>query len=512
MASSWAKLVLVSFTVLAISNYFLSQRLGTRYVHIDGDLIDLPQLFSPTHLNDNSSGVQASNETKVRPSHASSRSELAPFSRVVIHKRLSCFGCYDDADMGPQDGDFSLPRRRNRTRTVARMEAEREINAKTATKRAKPTPPHPHIDQSQCVPAKSWQTTFRTNCNVFHEVDFALGARNSLRLNESLGGNSTSQEAWETEKIEGLGSGKWRSAWKLSSNGLGQGRKTSKEEYIVMKTLQYSDQVQFDELSYRRNQIDAAINDRLSSSLYVVGTYGFCGQSALGEMAAGTLDKFLRWLRDKAWENALKRGKAKGLDAALFSREWGKSLPKRLRLARDAARALMHLQGVDGDNITIAHTDFRPANLVVLPSGRLQVNDFNSGELVLFNTTSKGPCMFRRGRPRSPFKCPPERVDAGPLLPASDVYSLGSVVYGLLMGQMPYTDVSAEDAWDMIRKGILPNVTKSYPDHKHPAARTMLRVAKHCWARDPHKRPSAKDVAEKLESALRNTEMMLQTK
>lgn len=166
-----------------------------------------------------------------------------------------------------------------------------------------------------------------------------------------------------------LGSGKWRSAWKLqrnvNSNSYQQSPRSNEAEGVVLKTLNYIDRVDFDTLTFQRNQLDAKISERVSSP-YSVGIYGFCGQSALNEVADRTLGAEMK----EMWSKAVEVGRRYGVDAA--REQWSKSFLKRLRYARDAARALAYIQTIDAPtsvyrkntirsswNVTIAHNDFR---------------------------------------------------------------------------------------------------------------------------------------------------------
>lgn len=134
------------------------------------------------------------------------------------------------------------------------------------------------------------------------------------------------------------------------------------------------------------------------------------------------------------------------------------------------------------------------------------MNDYNAGEVVTYNVTSKSQCHFRRDRPLSPYKSSPERAKRRPMTASSDVYALGSVLYGLLIGRMPFADLPTEEAFDNVKKGILPEfpITKKYK--KDPAVKTMIRMAKACWAYKESDRPSALEVAVELERAVESLE------
>lgn len=229
------------------------------------------------------------------------------------------------------------------------------------------TKPYPHIDQSMCVAAAEWQNTFKANCNVFHEVDMGNSLDNGRRTADKFFDGTSSRYNSGDEMYE-LGSGKWRSAWKLRRSLNNKKYHHSEQaEGFVLKTLNYIDRVYFDRLTFQRNQLDAKISERVSSE-YSVEIYGFCGQSALNEVADRTLGAAMK----EMWTDVVEFGGRYGVDAA--REHWFKSFLKRLRYARDTARALAYVQSVDAPpredrknslswNITIAHNDFRVSHL-----------------------------------------------------------------------------------------------------------------------------------------------------
>mmetsp|Transcript_12079 Transcript_12079/g.25567 ORF Transcript_12079/g.25567 Transcript_12079/m.25567 type:complete len:496 (+) Transcript_12079:134-1621(+) len=374
------------------------------------------------------------------------------------------------------------------------------------------TKPYPHIDQSMCVAAAEWQNTFKANCNVFHEVDMGDSLNNGRRTADKFFDRTSSSIYNNGDEMHELGSGKWRSAWKLRrSLNNDEYNRPEQAEGIVLKTLNYIDRVHFDHLTFQRNQLDAKISERVSSE-YSVEIYGFCGQSALNEVADRTLGAAMK----EMWADVVEVGGRYGVDAA--REHWFKSFLERLRYARDTARALAYVQSVDAPpgmdrkhvagsswNVTIAHNDFRPTNLVLV-GNKVKVNDYNAGEAVTYNVTSKSQCRFRRERPLSPYKSSPERAKRRPMTASSDVYALGSILFGLLVGRMPFADLPAEEAFDNVKNGILPEfpIIKKYK--KDPAVKTVIRMAKACWAYKESDRPSALEVAVELERAVENLE------
>ena len=226
------------------------------------------------------------------------------------------------------------------------------------------TTPYPFIDQSMCVAAAEWQNTFKTNCNIFHEVDMRGSLDDGRRRDDTPSIDSVTYN--NEDQLYELGSGKWRSAWKLQRNAFNEKyQRSNQAEGVVLKTLNYIDRVHFDSLTFQRNQIDAKISERVSSP-YSVHIYGFCGQSALNEVADRTLGAEMK----EMWSDAVEAGRRYGVDGARG--QWSKSFLKRIRYARDTARALAYVHTIDAPptayrknaihaswNVTIAHNDFR---------------------------------------------------------------------------------------------------------------------------------------------------------
>ena len=142
----------------------------------------------------------------------------------------------------------------------------------------------------------------------------------------------------------------------------------------------------------------------------------------------------------------------------------------------------------------------------MLVDGKVKLNDYNAGEAVAYNVTSKSQCHFRRDRPMSPYKASPERAGRHPMTASSDVYALGSILYGLLIGRMPFSELPTEEAFRNVIGGVLPEFPIIEKYRKDPAVKTIIRMAKACWAHKEGDRPSALEVAAELERAVQRVE------
>jgi eukaryotic-like serine/threonine-protein kinase len=110
------------------------------------------------------------------------------------------------------------------------------------------------------------------------------------------------------------------------------------------------------------------------------------------------------------------------------------SMRQRLALFQHACAAAQYLH-----RNGVVHGDFKPANILVGADGVVKVVDFGISRF--FKAPHEG-----EDNPASPLMTPgyasPEQLRGEPLTPASDVYSLGVVLYDLLTGQQPFPEVT----------------------------------------------------------------------
>ncbi len=110
------------------------------------------------------------------------------------------------------------------------------------------------------------------------------------------------------------------------------------------------------------------------------------------------------------------------------------SLPvaARLRLLLQVCEALSHAH-----SRLIVHRDLKPQNILVA-QGRVRLLDFGVGKLLHDDGPAGADLTEQLGRAITPAYASPEQVANQPVTAASDVYSLGVVMFELLTGQRPY--------------------------------------------------------------------------
>ena len=130
----------------------------------------------------------------------------------------------------------------------------------------------------------------------------------------------------------------------------------------------------------------------------------------------------------------------------------------------------------------IVHRDVKPSNVMLTPGGEVKVLDFGIAAAADETHSTTGSGLYATVAYVSP-----ERVAGEPATPASDVYSLGAVLYELLCGRPPFP-------------GSSPALVARAHLHDQPVPVRQLapwvpaRLAEACeaaMAKDPARRPSS---------------------
>ncbi len=155
------------------------------------------------------------------------------------------------------------------------------------------------------------------------------------------------------------------------------------------------------------------------------------------------------------------------------------------KLAEQICRALGHAHACG-----VVHRDVKPANVLISDEGHVKVGDFGLARLA--EGSSDGEAGAIAGTPRY---MSPEQARGQPATPASDVYSVGVVLYEMLAGKPPFAGGSpVELAWRHT--------------HEQPAAlpagtpRDLGEIVKRALAKDPRGRfQNAHEMADDLARA-----------
>jgi serine/threonine-protein kinase len=164
------------------------------------------------------------------------------------------------------------------------------------------------------------------------------------------------------------------------------------------------------------------------------------------------------------------------------------------RLAATLAQALhcAHRQG-------IIHRDLKPANVLLTSDGVPKITDFGVAK-----RSDKGGKASTESVMGTPVYMAPEQARAqnDKIGPATDVYSLGAMVYELLTGTPPYV---GETVQDTLLK-VLYEELKPPSQHQSGIPRRLETIVVKCLEKEPGKRfASAEELAEEFERFLSDT-------
>jgi serine/threonine protein kinase len=156
--------------------------------------------------------------------------------------------------------------------------------------------------------------------------------------------------------------------------------------------------------------------------------------------------------------------------------EQGKRQPLKetLRIVREAAGALAYAHSMG-----MIHRDVKPANLMLDEQDRVVLTDFGIAKML-----DSKQLTVSGGMIGTPAYMSPEQGLGEPGDERSDIYSLGVILYQLLVGTLPY---DAETALGVILMHVndpVPDVRMLVPD----IPRSVQRLVEQAMAKDPEQR------------------------
>jgi hypothetical protein len=324
------------------------------------------------------------------------------------------------------------------------------------------------LGKGDCEKMYDWQEDHKPTCNSIHEATSGWDRMLDDKYDwESIEG----EEDWDSvEQSRLVAAGAFRQVWKIFDwDG-----KTKR----ALKTLRVdSKKKTFDLRSYDRHRRDAVSFEQLTSSPLIVDIYGYCTNSAIFDWGdQGTLED-------------------------VYERDPKISKDKLLQIAYNVSLSLAHAHNFDDmGRATLAHTDIKPDQFLV-QDGYYKLTDFNRVRFLTWNKREDLQCGFHVAKNGGIWRSPEEynyEIETEKV----DVYSLGNILYFLLTKEFPWNGFASKEVYARVKSGRRPEIPLGNRKSHHPFDRYMIEALKMCYTQNQIQRPSAFEVAKKLQEGL----------
>ena len=147
----------------------------------------------------------------------------------------------------------------------------------------------------------------------------------------------------------------------------------------------------------------------------------------------------------------------------------------------------------------IIHRDVKPENIMIRSNGEPVLMDFGIAQMVDMETLTATGTMLG-----SPAHMAPEVIDGHDVGAPADVFSLGTTLYWLICGALPFSGPNPSALFRRILETRYDPVL-----HRRPSTnRKLARLVESCLAREPSERPTCAELVEGMRGLLHEVELV----
>ena len=232
---------------------------------------------------------------------------------------------------------------------------------------------------------------------------------------------------------------------------------------------------------WRARRSDGVIKRSVALKLPHAGHYGrelferFASErDILGKLSHPNIARLYDAGFDSAGQPFLALEHVVGVPLTRYCDQHRMDLSQRLRLFQQVLHAVQYAHGH-----LVIHRDLKPSNVIVGADGRAMLLDFGIAKLVESEPADAQPAPATRGM-LTPAYASPEQVDGRQVTTASDVYSLGVLLFELLTGSPAYRrELRAAHSLRPDLDAIIVKATQADPAQRYATADAFSQDVEH---------------------------------
>ena len=338
--------------------------------------------------------------------------------------------------------------------------------------------------KGSCKPIDpSWQLAYHHTCNQIHEA--SGGWQQIYRI--------PSHSSNKTEVIDGtvnhrreqtrlINNGAFRHVWMIRDAHDGITKRAMK----TLRSLRNKEK-SFDLRNHDRHRRDAISFEELRNSPLVVDLYASCSNTAIFDYA------------DRG--DLLSIFDASDVDDVDKSIDTGKSPQETeefklhiMEIAYNVSMSVHHAHHFDlQGRATMAHTDIK-TDQFIYQDGYYKLSDFNRVRFLTWNSKTNERCGFLVGKNGGEYRSPEEYFYKEETEKV-DVYSLGNVLYFLLVKKEVWEGFGHKEIYDLVKAGQRPKFPDEIYNSEGIFEKYMIKAIESAWIHLPEWRPGALQVA-----------------